>query len=75
MANATEDTVYNFLRGQFPTYTQASVKQGFDLYPLSSFNGSYSLQGQQMYGEARYICTAALISGSASQFTTSFLFQ
>jgi hypothetical protein len=75
MANATEDTVFNFIHGQYTTFTQASVNQGFELYPLDSFNGSFSLQGQQMYGEARYICTAALISGSVSRFKTSFQFQ
>lgn len=75
MPNATEQTVVNFIRGQYTTLTQASVNRGFELYPPSSFNGSFGLQGQQMYGEARYICTAALISGSASHFKTSFQFQ
>jgi hypothetical protein len=75
MPNATEQTVFNFIHGQYTTFTQASVDRGFKLYPLSSFNGSFSLQGQQMYGEARYICTAALISGSTSRFKNSFQFR
>lgn len=75
MPNATEETVFNFIRGQYTTLTQASLDPGFELYPLDSFNGSFSLQGQQMYGEARYICTASLIAGSASRFSTSFQYQ
>lgn len=75
MPNATEDTVFNFLHGQYATLTRESVDRAFELYPLESFDESFSLQGQQMYGEARYICTAAMITGSASQFKLAFQFQ
>ncbi|KAF9443812.1 alpha/beta-hydrolase [Macrolepiota fuliginosa MF-IS2] len=75
MPNATEDTVFNFIRGQYVTFTQASVNRGFELYPLNSFNGSFSLQGQQMYGEVRYICTAGMITGSVSKFTTAYQYH
>lgn len=64
MPNATEATVFNFLQGQWASITQPSVDNGFEIYPLEEFNNSFSLQGQQMYGEARYICTAAMITGS-----------
>ncbi|KAJ3575771.1 hypothetical protein NP233_g877 [Leucocoprinus birnbaumii] len=75
MPNATEDTVFNFINGQYATATRASINKGFELYPLDSFNGSFSLQGQQMYGEARYICTAAMITGSASQAISGVAYQ
>ncbi|KAJ7490788.1 Alpha/Beta hydrolase protein [Mycena latifolia] len=65
-AKATEMTVYNFLAGQYTTLTnqsfQAAVAQ---YYPLSDYGGSFGLQGQQMYGEMRYICTALLVTGAA----------
>ncbi|KAF8802083.1 alpha/beta-hydrolase [Phlegmacium glaucopus] len=65
--NATEDTVFNFLQGQFNGLTPPSINKAIkELYPLKEYNNSLSLQGQQMYGEARYICTAALIPGSLS---------
>ncbi|KAJ7683525.1 alpha/beta-hydrolase [Mycena rosella] len=64
--NATEATVYNFLAGQYNTLTQASFQTAITrFYPLSDYNGSFSLQGQQMYGEMRYICTAIMIIGAA----------
>lgn len=63
MPNATEATVFNFLQGQYASITHNSVDTGFEIYPLEEFNKSFSLQGQQMYGEARYICTAAMITG------------
>ncbi|KAJ7645300.1 Alpha/Beta hydrolase protein [Mycena rosella] len=64
--NAIEATVYNFLAGQNNTLTQASFQTAITrFYPLSDYNGSFSLQGQQMYGEMRYICTAIMITGAA----------
>ncbi|KAJ7174636.1 Alpha/Beta hydrolase protein, partial [Mycena filopes] len=51
--DATETTVYNFIAGQFPGFTQSSFKTAVKLYPLATYNGSFSLQGQQMYGEMR----------------------
>jgi carboxylesterase type B len=65
MPNATEATVFNFLQGQYASITQSSVDQAIDIYPLQEYDNSFSLQGQQKYGEARYICTAAMITGSA----------
>ncbi|KAF7291782.1 Carboxylic ester hydrolase [Mycena chlorophos] len=62
--NATQTTVYNFLQGQYPTLTRLSFDTAVELfYPLFGY-GNYSLQGQQMYGEMRYICSA-LLMGSA----------
>ncbi|TFK61494.1 alpha/beta-hydrolase [Pluteus cervinus] len=63
--NATLDTVFNFLQGQYFHLTRESFDQAVaQFYPLESFNGSFSLLGQQMYGEARYICTAVLITSA-----------
>ncbi|KAJ6600941.1 alpha/beta-hydrolase [Mycena vulgaris] len=68
-ANATEATVYNFITGQFGTFTNASFETAVSkFYPLADYNGSFSLQGQQMYGEMRYICSAVLITGAAQNF-------
>ncbi|KAJ7618531.1 Alpha/Beta hydrolase protein [Roridomyces roridus] len=68
-ANATETTVYNFITGQFSTFTRASFDKAIaELYPLADYNNSFSLQGQQMYGEMRYICSAVLIAGAAHDF-------
>ncbi|KAF5365993.1 hypothetical protein D9758_006699 [Tetrapyrgos nigripes] len=64
--NANESTVFNFIQGQWNTFTQGSFNKGLNLYPLSDFGGSFDRQGQQMYGEARYICTAGLITASAT---------
>jgi len=75
MPNATEDTVFNFIHGQYDTVTRSSINRAFGLYPLQSFSGSLSLQGQQMYGEMRYICTAAMITGSASRFNKAFQYH
>ncbi|KAJ7334881.1 Alpha/Beta hydrolase protein [Mycena albidolilacea] len=62
---ATETTVYNFLAGQYNTFTTQSFQTAVaQYYPLSDYGGSLSLQGQQMYGEMRYICTAALVAGA-----------
>ncbi|KAK7461071.1 hypothetical protein VKT23_009000 [Stygiomarasmius scandens] len=65
-ANTTEMTVFNFLSGQWIPFTRTSFNHGLDLYPLTDFGGSFDLQGQQMYGEARYICTAGLITAGAT---------
>jgi len=65
-ANVTETTVFNFLSGQWIPFTRTSFNHGLDLYPLTDFGGSFDLQGQQMYGEARYICTAGLITAGAT---------
>ncbi len=67
-SNATEDTVYFFLQGQYHTLTNESFVKALDLYPLADYGNSYDLQGQQMYGEMRYICTAVLINEAAEQF-------
>ncbi|KAJ7166076.1 alpha/beta-hydrolase [Mycena filopes] len=67
--NATETTVYNFITGQFASFTPASFQTAVSqFYPLADYNGSFSLQGQQMYGEMRYICSAVLITGAAHDF-------
>ncbi|KAK7461047.1 hypothetical protein VKT23_008976 [Stygiomarasmius scandens] len=62
--NANERTVFNFLHGQWPSLNQTSFNnEGVSLYPLNNFD-SVNAQGAQMYGEARYICTAGLITAS-----------
>ncbi|KAF8209486.1 Alpha/Beta hydrolase protein [Mycena galopus ATCC 62051] len=62
---ANETTVYNFLAGQYGSFTDASFETAIDqYYPLDDYNGSFSLQGQQMYGEMRYICAAILVAGA-----------
>ncbi|KAJ7210644.1 alpha/beta-hydrolase [Mycena haematopus] len=64
--DATETTVYNFIAGQYPTFNQPSFQTAIRLfYPLADYNLSFSLQGQQIYGEMRYICTALMIAGVA----------
>ncbi|KAJ3719104.1 Alpha/Beta hydrolase protein [Lentinula guzmanii] len=65
--DATETTVYNFLAGQWPTLSNTSFTAALELYPLSDYNNSLSLQGQQMYGEARYICTGLMIAAAATR--------
>ncbi|KAF8183336.1 Alpha/Beta hydrolase protein [Mycena galopus ATCC 62051] len=66
--NATEMTVYKFIEGQFDTFTEASFHTAItNFYPLADYN-NVSLQGQQMYGELRYICTAVMITGAAHNF-------
>ncbi|KAG6890117.1 hypothetical protein C0992_003070 [Termitomyces sp. T32_za158] len=76
MFNATETTVYNFLQGQFASLTRPSFDRAVaEHYPLSDF-ANFSLQGQQMYGEMRYICTAELVSGAAFDHgSEAFQFQ
>ncbi|KAJ7983156.1 Alpha/Beta hydrolase protein [Mycena polygramma] len=50
--DATETTVYNFIAGQYPTLSRTSFQPALDTYyPLADYNGSFSLQGQQIYGE------------------------
>ncbi|KAJ3512389.1 hypothetical protein NLJ89_g3547 [Agrocybe chaxingu] len=70
MPNANEDTVVRFLQGQWATMPRVIFDDAMNLsmgmYPITDYGGSVSLQGQQMYGEARYICTAGLITGGAS---------
>jgi hypothetical protein len=74
--NATESTVFNFLQGQFDGLTRQSVNQAIEeFYPLVEYNNSPSLQGQQMYGEARFICTAAMIAGSLSPYQKTYQYQ
>ncbi|THV05669.1 alpha/beta-hydrolase [Dendrothele bispora CBS 962.96] len=74
--NATQETVFNFLQGQWNSFTQDSFNRGLELYPLDDFSGSFDLQGQQMYGEARYICTAGLITaGLTSAGTKAFQYH
>ncbi|CAK5276227.1 unnamed protein product [Mycena citricolor] len=64
--NATQATVYRFLRGQYAALSQKSFDTAVRLhYPLAAYGGSVGLQAQQMYGELRYICTAVLVTGSA----------
>lgn len=60
MSNATEETVYEFLRGQYPGLSKKSFAKALTLYPLLDYDGSLGTQGEQMYGEARYICPAVL---------------
>ncbi|KAJ7983154.1 Alpha/Beta hydrolase protein [Mycena polygramma] len=63
--DATETTVYNFIAGQYPTLSRTSFQPALDTYyPLAGYNGSFSLQGQQIYGEMRYICTALMLAGA-----------
>ncbi|KAJ3716496.1 alpha/beta-hydrolase [Lentinula raphanica] len=74
--SATETTVYNFLAGQWPTLSNDSFTAALELYPLSDYNNSLSLQGQQMYGEARYICTGLMIAAASTrQGLTSFQYH
>ncbi|KAJ7081727.1 Alpha/Beta hydrolase protein [Mycena epipterygia] len=63
--DATEDTVYNFLTGQRPGLTRKTLDAaiGPGLYPASDF-ANFRLQGQQFYGEMRFICTVLLIGGT-----------
>ncbi|KAE9405659.1 alpha/beta-hydrolase [Gymnopus androsaceus JB14] len=58
--SATKMTVYNFISGQFPSLTSASFNAALEHYPLADYNDSLSLQGQQMYGEARCICSGLM---------------
>ncbi|KAJ7165653.1 alpha/beta-hydrolase [Mycena crocata] len=67
--SATQTTVYNFIAGQYSTFTQESFQTAITkFYPLEDYNGSFSLQGQQIYGEMRYICSAVMIAGAAHDF-------
>ncbi|KAF7300946.1 Carboxylic ester hydrolase [Mycena indigotica] len=65
MPNATQTTVYNFLAGQYLDLSRSSFDTAVaQFYPLTDYNGSFSLQGQQMYGEMRYICSALSVGGA-----------
>ncbi|KAF5315421.1 hypothetical protein D9619_007425 [Psilocybe cf. subviscida] len=75
MPNATEVTVFNFMHGQWDTLEQDKVDSSLALYPLATFNGSFSLQGQQMYGESRYICTAVMMTAAVSAVQGEKAFQ
>ena len=76
MPNATEETVFNFLRGQYASLGHASFSDIVKLYPLKDYANSFSLQGQQMYGECRYICTAPMIARAAiSKLNKAFLYR
>ncbi|KAF8186132.1 alpha/beta-hydrolase [Mycena galopus ATCC 62051] len=66
--DANETTVYNCIAGQFSTFTPASYQTALTFYPLADYNNSFALQGQQMYGEMRYICSALLVTGAAQNF-------
>ena len=68
--------MFNFLQGQFDGLTQQSVNEAIEeFYPLEEYNNSLSLQGQQMYGEVRYICTAAMIAGKLSTYKKAYQYQ
>jgi hypothetical protein len=66
MPDATQETVFNFLRGQYPFLTKETFDRAVELYPISDY-GNFSLQGQQMYGEMRFICAAELITSSYAE--------
>ncbi|KAJ7740572.1 Alpha/Beta hydrolase protein [Mycena metata] len=62
---ATETTVFNFVAGQYPPFSQTAFQTAIhELYPLADYNNSFSLQGQQIYGEMRYICTGLMITSA-----------
>ncbi|PPQ69308.1 hypothetical protein CVT24_001674 [Panaeolus cyanescens] len=65
--SANEDTVTTFFQGQWATVTDAELREAQKLYPLSTFSSSVSAQAALMYGEARYICTAAMITGAGAR--------
>lgn len=69
--------MYNFLAGQYNTFANASFQDAIDdYYPLADYNGSFSLQGQQMYGEMRYICSAVLVTSAfADSDQTAYQYQ
>ncbi|KAF7314898.1 Carboxylic ester hydrolase [Mycena indigotica] len=63
--NASQMTVYNFLAGQYTQLTLASFNVAVEeYYPISAYAGNFSRQGQQIYGEMRYICSALLVVGA-----------
>ena len=63
---STEDNVYFFLRGQYPHMSNDTFAQLLEYYPLSDYNNSVVAQVQQMYGEARFICTATMLADGAA---------
>ncbi|KAJ7672905.1 hypothetical protein B0H17DRAFT_1141008 [Mycena rosella] len=60
--------MYNLIMGQWGTFTKGSFQTAMKFYPLADYNGSFSLQGQHIYGEMRYICTTSNVTGAASNF-------
>ncbi|PPQ93093.1 hypothetical protein CVT25_003125, partial [Psilocybe cyanescens] len=68
MRDATEDTVFNFLLGQYSNLTRDTMDTAFSFYPLEDYDNSFSLQGQQMYGETRYICSALMATPAVPAF-------
>ncbi|EIM84192.1 alpha/beta-hydrolase [Stereum hirsutum FP-91666 SS1] len=71
VSGATSQTVFNFLAGQFPNITQETFSLIEEQYPITSFNNSLELQTSAIYGEARYICTALLITGAVTNFSNT----
>jgi len=59
---ADETTVFEFIRGQYSDLLRGSFDGALGRYPLDEYEGNVDLQGQQMYGEVRYICTASLMA-------------
>ncbi|KAJ7599071.1 alpha/beta-hydrolase [Mycena floridula] len=72
-AGANETTVFNFLKGQYNRLDEATFDQLAALY--TDFKSSAGLEAQQMYGEARYICTANLIAGASQGHGQSSVYQ
>ena len=67
---------FNFLHGQFYGLMRQSVNQAIEeLYPLEVYNNSPSLQRQQMYGEARFMCTAAMLTGNLSPYQKTYQYR
>ncbi|KAJ7048300.1 Alpha/Beta hydrolase protein [Mycena amicta] len=61
---ATQTTVYNFIAGQWTSLTRATFDEAVaNYYPASAFS-NFSTQGQQIYGEMRFICSALFITGT-----------
>ncbi|KAJ7591659.1 alpha/beta-hydrolase [Mycena floridula] len=60
---ANETTVFNFLNGQYNRMNRSTFNQLAPLY--KDFNSSAGLVVQQMYGEARYICSANLVASAS----------
>lgn len=62
---STTDTVYNFFKGQFASYTKESFNEALPLY--ANYTTTMNLLAQQMYGEARYICPSSVITGGGKK--------
>ncbi|KAJ3512388.1 hypothetical protein NLJ89_g3546 [Agrocybe chaxingu] len=68
MPFSDQETVVRFLQGQYASLPREPVDEamgGLGLYPFSKY-GDVGKQAEGMYGEARYICTAGLLTGGAS---------